>query len=255
MNAAEHPIVQAREQARRGDPAALATMRDVIARSFGIMVDHHRLEPDESAGLLALHKKATAHEEWEAAGVAHYGLTSRLSKAEQARWRSLVSKAAGREGLLDDLDDDGRVAAKIARLVKRALQPAPSSMLAPEGAAVLPAAVLDDVIRGKLVGVDVAVLGVVVATIASGKLHPRVEQLRDVRWGDDGTLVVRHTGLHRLLPVWDTEDGLNYGQDRIDLSHQRIEQRLHEAGWLSIERSGGELHVRLGERLLEAGGQ
>lgn len=247
---ADHPLEIARQEARRGNPSELARMRDALARR-GIMVDQRRLEPDESGELLKLHKQAIKHEDWQAAGVEHYGLTSRLSKTEQARWRTLVSKAAGREGLLDDIDEDVRVSGKIAELLRRAAAPTPSRTAAPQGAAVLPPAVLADVHRGKLAGVDVAVLGVVIATFASARLHPRTEQRRDAWWiGDGETLVIRGSGLHRLLPTWDTsEDGLDLGR----MAAERIAKRLVANGWLTIKKSGRELHVRLGERLTEGG--
>jgi hypothetical protein len=94
-------------------------MRSLIASTFGIRVDDSgRLEPAENAELLRLHKQATTHQDWETPGVPHYGL-SRLSKDELRRWRELVSRAAGREGLLDELDEDGRLAAKVRELVGR----------------------------------------------------------------------------------------------------------------------------------------
>jgi len=242
-NTEYHPVAAAREEARRGNPAELAGMRDMISRRFGITIDARRLEVDESAALLGLHKRAVAHEGWEAAGARHYGL-SRLEKTEQKRWRELVGKAAGHPGLLDDLEEDGRVAATIAALVKRATTPSPSSMAAPAGSAVFPPGVLDDLHAGKLLGLDLSLLGVIVATFASGRLHPLVEKRREARWGDDGELVVR-SSLHRLLPRWDVENGWLVGQTVT----KEIAARLSAAGWLEVETVGNELHVRLGERL------
>jgi hypothetical protein len=244
-----HPMEIARQEKLRGDRRELAPMRDAIMHGFGIVIDLQRLEPEESGELLALHKAATRHEGWEVPGRRHYGL-SRLSKTEHARWRTLVSKAAGREGLLDDLDEDASTASKIEALVRRAMAPGPSSMLAPEGAAVLPAGVVDDLVAGKLFGVDVAVLGVVVAMFASTKLHPHAMKRRDVAWTGDGETLLVSGYLYRLLPSWDSENGLFLG----DAASKRITQRLTEAGWLDIETGDrGLLKVRLGKRLVEAG--
>lgn len=244
----------ARELARRlhlpGRAGRLISSGLVVAgapRLASAAFSELRERPEESGQLLALHKEALKHEGWEAAGVRHYGF-AKLGKDEK-RWRELVGKGAGYPGLLDDLEEDSRVGAKIAALVKRAVTPPASSMAAPAGAAVLPAGVLADVHAGTLVGVDVAVLAVVVATFASGSLHPRVDERRDAHWIDDGTLAVRG-GLHRLLPVWDTEDAVELGYDRISLVHGRIESRLQAAGWLTLETAAaGEWHVRLGGRM------
>ena len=242
----DHPVAKARREALRGDPNELARMRDTLARTFGIRVDLQRLEAQECGELLRLHRQALEPEGW-VADVRPYGLASRLSKAEQKRWRLLVGKAAGKPDLFDDLDEDANVAAKLRELVRRAMTPPPSSMHAPAGAAVIPEGAWDDVIEGRLLAVDLAVLTTIVLIFRSGRLHPKVERRQDAHWQDDGATLMVAGEATRLLPVW--ADDIGHGVDPVTYQRQRILARLTTAGWLAIETTSPRAsRVRLGPR-------
>jgi hypothetical protein len=247
----EHPLVRAKREATRGSPAALAAMRDAIASALGFRIDTNRLDPEESGELLALHTRCVEAEGWETGNFRNYGF-HKLSPAETARWRALVSKAMGQEGLLDDLDQDASAVQKIRELAARALRPLPTQTAAPAGAAVLPAGVWEDVLEGRLLAVDVAVLAAVAFVFQGGEIHPQTRRRKDVMWGPDEILIVRD-GLHRLLPQW--TETIEYYGDAVAVDRQGIERRLGETGWLEIERHGPqELAVRLGPPFGEGSG-
>jgi len=239
-----HPRMVALEQQRRGDPAELARMRDVLRNRFGLRVDTDRLGADECGELLTLHRQATKLEDWEAPGTVHYGLASKLTKDEQRRWRTLVSKACGVVGLLDDLSEDVRIGQKVAELYRRAMTPTPSAMLAPEGAAVIPAAVLEDLHAGRLEGIDVGLLAVYVLTFASGRLSERAQHF--AAFDAEGALVVRE--LPDLMPDGWQQTLDEFGSDSIRRERKQIADRLRTCGWLAIEQSGNEQRVTLGPK-------
>jgi hypothetical protein len=240
-----HPLERAKREARRGDPAELAAMRETIARVFGFRIDTGRLEPEESGELLALHKRCIEHGGWEAGSITNYGLASKLDEGEHKRWRELVSTAAGREGLLDDLDAEAAAVRKLRELAAAALQPVPTRTAAPAGSVVLPADVWGDVLAGTLLPLDLAVLSAVLFAFQGGALHPKVTKRGDAAWAAGETLIVRD-GLHRLAPQWSQAGRLG---DAVGADRQGVETRLAEAGWLELERQGSQLAVRPGHRL------
>ena len=224
-------------------------MRDTIANLFGFRIDTDRLEDAECGELLKLHREATAAEGWEVNGFRNYGLMSKLEKAEQRRWRALVGKAAG--GIdLDLLDEDAKTVQKIRELALRAMTPVPTRSAAPPGSAVLPGEVWDDVLNGRLLMIDVAVLAAVCFVFQAGRLHPHAVKRRDAIWAPDETLIIRD-GLHRLLPQW--SERIEPFGDTVGAGRKGIESRLAETAWLEVDRRGPhEVAVRLGARLLES---
>jgi hypothetical protein len=240
-----HPIEVAKREANRPHPGALAEMRSLIMRAWGFVIDTNRLEPEEAGELYTLHRKALERESWEQSGPPFY-LLSRLDVNEHRRWRALVSKAAGEEGLLDRLDDDAATARKIRELAAAALTPVPTKTAAPAGSVVLPSAVWEDVVAGRLLPIDVCVLAAVLFLFQGGGLHPKVEKRRDAAWAPDATLFVQD-GLHRLLPQW-SQVGLHVA-DAVSVDRTGIGERLGRGGWLTVERQGRQLAVRSGSRL------
>jgi hypothetical protein len=246
-----HPVERARREVKRGRPGELAAMREAIASALGFRIDTNRLDPEESGELLALHTRCVEAEGWETGNFRNYGL-HKLEPAETARWRALVSKAMGHEGLLDDLDEDASAVQRIRELAARALRPLPTQTAAPQGAVVLPGGVWEDVLQDRLLMLDVSVLAAVCFLFQGGEIHPQTRRRKDAIWGPDETLIVRD-GLHRLLPGW--TQTIEYYGDAVAVDRQGIERRLGETGWLEIERHGPhEITVRLGPRFGEGSG-
>ena len=96
----------------------------------------------------------------------------------------------------------------------------------------LPEAVWQDVLEGRLLAVDLAVLAAICFCFQTSRLHPQAERRRDAMWGPDETLAVR--GLHRLVPQW--TETIDYYGDAVAVGRQGIERRLAEAGWLVLDR-------------------
>jgi hypothetical protein len=126
------------------------------------------------------------------------------------------------------------------------LTPVPAKLAAPPESVVLPAAAWEGVLAGELLAIDLGVLAAIAFVFQTGKLHPQVEKRRDAVWAPDETLIVRD-GLHRLLPQW--TETIEYHGDAVGFDRDGIESRLAETRWLSIERQGSEVAVRLGARL------
>jgi hypothetical protein len=172
-----------------------------------------------------------------------------LTKDEQRELEQLVERVVG-AGFFARRRGVEAARLGIDELVRLAETPAPLRSLAEEGAAVLPAGVLADVMAGRLLGVDVGVLAVVMLSFATRRLHPRAEHL--VGWTDDGaTLVIRAGGLHRLLPEW--TDGQQIGFEPVVTRSDAIARRLAAARWLVVDKGVNEVRVRLGPRLLQTG--
>lgn len=237
-----NPRELARQEGLRGHPNERARMRSLIASTFGIRVDDSgRLQPTENAELLALHKKATKHEDWETGGAAHYGLT-KLSKDELGRWRTLVSKAAGKPGLLDAIDEDGRIAARIRELVGRA-ERTERPLVEEPGSVRLPAFVFgwlrapDPVLLAE----HVAVLVVVLASLENGQ-SVFAGGCYVEGDGDDRVLVLRSgIALGRLDP-----EGVISSHFSQTLKHLAANELL------TLVEQGGERRVGYGRRILES---
>jgi hypothetical protein len=117
----------------------------------------------------------------------------------------------------------------------------------PEGWGPLPPSLLDDVHRGKLWPLDLAVLLTFALTLQTRQLDPSYE--RYVRFDGDA-LVVDDRG--RQLLEWDP--GARRISERV--VHANLEpalQRLAGRGWLELEpMERGAVRVRLGVRLLNS---
>jgi hypothetical protein len=242
-----HPLERARREAKRGSPAEQAAMRAAIASVFGFRIDLARLEPEEGEELLALNKRALEPQSWQEAGTKLYQLNL-LTEDEHLRWRQLVGKAAGEEGLLDRLDADADAIRRIKELAAAALCPVPTKTAAPRGSVVLPAEAWADVLAGKLLAIDLAVLAAIGFLFQGGAMHRKVKKHRDAAWGPDTTLFV-NDGLHRLLPQWSKE--VRHVGDAVALDRKGIEERLAAGGWLEVNRQGRQVAVRPGPRLAQ----
>lgn len=248
MTQMEHPIVRARREAKRGSPQQVQRLRAVVESVLGIRIDVERLSAEDCGELVRLTEKAIETEEWEQPGRPLFRPT-RLSKSELQRWRALVGEAAGRPGLLDELDEDAKLTAKLRELAARGMSPLPARFAAPMGACVLPASVWEAVLAGELLAIDLCVLGAVAFAFQGAALHPKTMKRRDAVWNADGYLVIRD-GLHRVLPEW--SERIEPFGDAVGVGRTGIERRLAAGGWLDVQRhSGREVAVRPGPRFSE----
>lgn len=235
-----HPLEVARAEAMRGNPNDRAWMRSMIARTFGIRIDDSgRLEAAEDAELLALHRTATKRQDWETTREPHYAL-SRLSKDELRRWRELVSKAAGRPGLLDELDEDGRLTAKVRELVGRAERTTRSKVEEP-GSVRLPAFVHDWLVATPepiLLAEHLAILVAVLSSLENGRTVFRSGYVEGE--GNGRTLVIPNgVALGRLDPAGE-----------ISLHFARTLKHLAANELITLEEGGGQRRIGYGPRML-----
>lgn len=235
-----HPLERAKEEAKRGSANELSGLRSLLASRFGLRVDLHRLTPDESRELLDIHKAAMKHEGWEESRVNHYGF-SRLSETERKRWRQLVSEAAGKAGLLDEIDEDGRLAAKIRELVGRAERTTRTRVEEP-GSVRLPAFVFDW-LRAPDPVLHVDHLAVLVAILSSLENGQSVFRGGHVEGEGDGRTLTIPNGvaLGRLDP-----------EGAISLHFSQTLKHLAANELLTLVEQGGERRVGYGRRILES---
>jgi hypothetical protein len=197
--------------------------------------------PDATLETLARELQAAAGESTPRTGGVWW---ASLDDGEQRELESLVERVVGL-GFFAKRRGQEAARLSIEVLAAWAERPSPLRLLAPPGAAVLPAAVLDDLAAGRLHGLDAAVLAVVALTFAGRRIDPRVEQ--DVAWTDDGATLIVRAGLHRLLPTWG--EPVAPGTDAVTYERQTITRRLVESGWLDVETAERDLlRVRLGAR-------
>ncbi len=201
---------------------------------------------DKDASLESLAPELAAAAEQSAAYTGGVNWSS-LSEDEQEELEALVERPLG---LGFFAKRRGGAAAQIAMgaLARWASRPPLLRVaLAPEGAVVLPAGLLDDVIAGYLEGIDIAVVAVVAMMFASRRIDPRAE--RYAAWTEDGALLVSH-GLNRLLPTWGPP--VAPGTDQVTFERSSIRERVVAAGWLEVEEGGRDLlRVKLGARFVD----
>jgi hypothetical protein len=129
-------------------------------------------------------------------------------------------------------------------LARRAEDGTPRRRVLPEGWMPVPPGLLDDVHRGRLEPLDLAVLLTFALTLQTRQVHPAYE--RHVRF--DGDALVVDDRAHQLLE-WDP--GARQISQRV--MHAGLEQalqRLAARGWLEVEpMERGAVRVRLGARM------
>jgi hypothetical protein len=111
----------------------------------------------------------------------------------------------------------------------------------------LPPGLLDDVHRGKLEPLDLAVLLTFALTLQTRQVHPAYE--RHVRF--DGDTAIVDDRAHQLLE-WDPR-ARQISQRVVHANLEPALQRLAGRGWLELEpMERGAVRVRLGARLLNS---
>jgi hypothetical protein len=173
-----------------------------------------------------------------------------LPAAEKAEFRRLVDKLVPGEVEAVKKEKAARVE-RLEQLRRQARRPPQKGRLEP-GDARLPIGVLDDVYAGKLIPLDLAVLGVYLLTFSSGDLDQGQAASGLLRW-DGEWIVSRGTGAHggvQLLEQWDGDVAPDLGV--IAPKWRYILGRLAAAGWLRVEVRHGETAVAPGPRLSEA---
>lgn len=181
-----------------------------------------RLEPNERRELILLARKGGERD-----------------TTEDKRLRALVEQAA--PGLLARLQQAKDEQVRRVRERQADAQGEPKRVLLPEGAACLPAGVLDDLLEGRLHAVDLALLAVFALTFTTGRVSDYVAGAGSARFVDDGTLIVRDLG-RGLLADWGELAPRFVG----------IFERLAGREWLAVVKEGREVRVRPGRRLTEA---
>ena len=163
--------------------------------------------------------------------------------------RELVEEAA--PGLLKRAREAKEAREARVRAFRESAQGKPKTLRLPEGAAALPAGVLDDVLAGELLPADLALFSLVALTLSTGRVSEYAAGAGNARFDEDGALVVRNRGI-----VEDLDAGATSQAERVlGLRFDGTLKRLDRREWLEVERSGGgEVRLRPGRRLQEGGG-
>jgi hypothetical protein len=166
-----------------------------------------------------------------------------LSEADRDELEALVEKAIDQPDYFKTRRGERSSGLQIGKLTRRAQDGSPRRSLMPEGSIALPAGLLDDVHRGNLLPVDLAVLTTFLLTLQSRKLHPAREHYVSF---DGDTLLVRDGG-RALLSDWDPGGRIELRS--ISSTFAAIMGRLSQRRWLAVEKSSNAVRVRLGARL------
>ena len=178
-----------------------------------------------------------------------------LDADERVRFEALIEKACGQEpgAIFEKERERRRFGAKLAELADR-VAPGPRKRSRPTkepaGTAFLPRALLDDLLATRIneqgdtqimvTAAGVAVFAVIAMYIENRTLPAACTRL-GARFEDDGNVIV----VHKDLPLF----GVANVEDRVQGWRQSLDD-LSRAGWLTVARSGNEVRIGYGPKMV-----